>query len=144
VAEQICGKCKQPAKWLNWFSPTWAVCNRCQANYIRTTIKAVKRRPTKNKVEDAVDKILQYVIKQNATTRAALKALEDRVILLESQRDITPAKPVSKAGTIRTMLAAEPNLTATEIQRRTGINVDTVKKVKQRLRECAGAGPPPA
>ena len=85
-------------------------------------------------VQTAVNEIMQYIRQENAALRDRVAHLESRVALLESQNSISPAKPASKADTIRNMLAAEPDLTAVEIQRRTGIKGGTIRDIMSQVR----------
>ena len=68
---------------------------------------------------------------------ARLEAVENRLALLESQADVTPVH-TSKARLIQELLAANPALTVPEIQGRTGIKADTIRKIMLQQKRSEG------
>ena len=67
----------------------------------------------------------------HATLTARLEAVENRLSLLESQADVTPVH-TSKARLIQELLATNPEITVPEVQGRTGIKADTIRKIMLR------------
>ena len=137
----ICQVCKMPKPYMYTIRNGFRICQRCVAVVAKNAYDGLDHRPTFQYVTTSLTELAESLTLALGKLAARLEAVENRLSLLESQADVTPVH-TSKARLIQELLAANPALTVPEIQGRTGIKADTIRKImlrqKRREREEEG------
>jgi Fic family protein len=107
------------------------ICQRCVAVVAKNAYDGMQHRPTFQYVNSSLNELAESLARALGTLTARLETVENRLALLERQANVTPVH-TSKARLIQELLAANPALTVPEIQGRTGIKADTIRKIMLR------------
>src|ERR1035441_1714730 len=107
------------------------ICQRCVAVVAKNAYDGLQHRPTFQFVTTSLTELAESLTLALGKISARLEAMENRLALLERQADVTPVH-TSKARLIQELLVANPALTVPEIQGRTGIRPDTIRKIMLR------------
>jgi Fic family protein len=112
------------------------ICQRCVAVVAKNAYDGLDHRPTFQYVVTSLGELAESLTRALGTLTARVEAVENRLALLESQADVTPVH-TSKARLIQELLAANPALTVPDIQARTGVKADTIRRViaRQKISE---------
>src|ERR1039458_8550291 len=113
------------------------ICPRCVAVVAKNAYDGLDHRPTFQYVITSLNELAESLTRVLGKLTAHLEAVENRLALLESQADVTPVH-TSKARLIQELLAANPALTVPEIQGRTGIKADTIRKIMLQQKRSEG------
>ena len=124
----VCRQEKQVYTIRNGF----AICPRCSAGTAKNAFDGLSHRATHQYVNRSLQEFRDSVTAALGTLVARATAIEKRLALLESRKDVTPVT-TSKARVIAELLSTSPGMTIHEIQGRTGIKADTIRKTKARL-----------
>ena len=127
----ICQVCKMPKPYMFTIRNGFRICQRCVAVVAKNAYDGLDHRPTFQYVVTSLGELAESLTRALGTLTARLEAMENRLALLERQADVTPVH-TSKARLIQELLAANPALTVPEIQGRTGIKADTIRKIMLR------------
>ena len=127
----ICQICKLPKPYMYTIRNGFRICQRCVAVVAKNAYDGLDHRPTFQYVTTSLNELAESLTRALGTLTARLEAVEKRLALLESQADVTPVH-TSKARLIHELLVANPALTVPEIQGRTGIKADTIRKIMLR------------
>jgi len=133
----ICQVCKMPKPYMLTIRNGFRICQRCVAVVAKNAYDGMQHRPTFQYVTTSLTELAESLTRALGTLTARLEAVENRLALLESQADVTPVH-TSKARLIQDLLAANPDLTIREIQGRTGVRPDTIRRVIARQKQCEG------
>jgi hypothetical protein len=114
------------------------ICQRCVAIVAKNAYDGLQHRPTFQYVTTSLTELVESVTLALGKVTAQLAAVEKRLALLENQRDVTPVHS-SKTRLIQELLTANPSLTVQDIQGRTGVKPDTIRKIILRLKRTERA-----
>ena len=127
----ICQICKMPKPYMYTIRNGFRICQRCVAVVAKNAYDGLQHRPTFQFVTTSLTELAESLTLALGKLAARLEAVEKRLDLLESQADVTPIH-TTKARLIQELLVANPALTVPEIQGRTGIKADTIRKIMLR------------
>lgn len=127
----ICQICKMPKPYMYTIRNGFRICQRCVAVVAKNAYDGLDHRTTFQYVNSSLTELAESLTRALGNLTARMEAVENRLALLESQADVTPVH-TSKARLIHELLAANPALTVPEIQGRTGVRPDTIRKIMLR------------
>ena len=127
----ICQICKMPKPYMYTIRNGFRICQRCVAVVAKNAYDGLDHRPTFQYVTTSLTELAESLTRALGNLTARVAAMEDRLALLESQADVTPVH-TSKARLIQELLATNPEITVPEVQGRTGIKADTIRKIMLR------------
>lgn len=138
MPQPICHVCKMPKPYVYRIRNGFRICKRCGVVVAKNAYDGLQHRPTFQYVTTSLTELAESVTLALGKVTAQLDAVEKRLSFLESQRDVTPVHS-SKTRLIQELLAANPSLSVQEIQGRTGVKPDTIRKIILRLKRTERA-----
>jgi len=134
VTEGVCSLCRQ-RKRTHSIRNGFLICPRCVAITAKNARDGLAHRPTFSYVENSLRQLAESVMTAIGGLCQRMEIIERRQALLEARCDLTPVTN-RKSDIIRDLLVAEPALSVRELQQRTGIKADTIRKVMKRTKSC--------
>ena len=138
----ICQVCNRPRPYVYTIRNGFRICQHCVAVVAKNAYDGLHHRTTFQYVDTSLRELAESTTRALGCLTARVEAVENRLALLESQADVTPVH-ISKARLIQELLAANPALTVPEIQGRTGVKSDTIRKImlrEKRSKRSEGGG----